>query len=166
MSGNILLLFIISVAATIGYVVPVDAPKRAILPGAVIGAIAYLIYLKVMDLGGNAFFGAFVAAFMIGSCGELCSRIFKMPSTIFSMSGLITLVPGGGMYYTMSYLIQENMDLFLKEAVKTFSIAIALSVGIVASTLFSRSLKSFRQRSMKNSSRPFGRYRDFPSIKS
>ena len=83
-----------------------------------------------------------------------------MPATIFIMPPLIILVPGGGMYYTMSYLIQDNMDMFLREAVNTFSIAIALSLGIVASGMFSKSLRAFRRRSIHKGQPRLDHWRD------
>ena len=89
---------------------------------------------------------------------EFLSRHYKMPATIFVLPQLITLVPGGGMYYTMSYLIQDNMESFVREGVNTFSIAVALSLGIAASSLFSRSLRAFKKRSVHNTKPMFHKY--------
>lgn len=141
-------MLIVASFATVGYSMPIDAPKRSLLSSSLSGGVSYVVYLIILELEGNPFFGAFVAAFLMGIFGECFSRYFKMPATIFILPPLITLVPGGGMYYTMSYLIQDNMDMFIKEAVNTFSIAVALSLGIVASSLFSKSLRTFRKRSL------------------
>ncbi|CAC9924792.1 hypothetical protein PEPNEM18_00364 [Aedoeadaptatus nemausensis] len=154
-----IIMFFVSFCATIGYAIPVEAPKRSLLSSCFSGGISYLLYLKILDLDGNAFFAAFLAAFLMGILGEFFSRLYKMPATIFIMPPLITLVPGGGMYYTMSYLISDNMDMFLREAVKTFSVAIALSLGIVASGLFSKSLRAFRKRSEYKGRPRLDRYR-------
>ncbi|MDD7363340.1 MAG: threonine/serine exporter family protein [Peptoniphilus sp.] len=143
-------MFIVSICATIGYAIPVEAPKRSVVSSSLSGGVSYLLYLLIIEMNGSASFGAFLAAFLMGVLGEFFSRRYKMPATIFIMPPLITLVPGGGMYYMMSYLIQDNMDLFLREAVDTFSIAVALSLGIVTSGLFSKSLRSFRRRSLRH----------------
>lgn len=145
---KLLLIFFISLLATIGYCIPLCPPKNGILPGAFASALAYVIYIYFVKIGLSSVFAAFTAAFMIGSLGEAFSRIQRMPATIYVLPGLITLVPGGGMYYTMSYLIQDNTSMFLSEALNTFFIAIALSVGILASTIFSRSINSFRKHSL------------------
>ena len=65
------------------------------------------------------------------------------------------------MYYTMSYLIQDNMEFFVREGANTFSIAVALSLGIVASSLFSRSLRAFRKRSQYNAHPIFHKFKSF-----
>ncbi|WP_322627322.1 threonine/serine exporter family protein [Aedoeadaptatus coxii] len=155
-----LIMFCVSFCGALGYAIPVEAPKRSLFSSCLSGAVSYLLYLKIIDLDGNAFFGAFLAAFLIGILGELFSRYYKMPATIFIMPPLIILVPGGGMYYTMSYLIQDNMDMFLREAVNTFSIAIALSLGIVASGMFSKSLRAFRRRSIHKGQPRLDHWRD------
>lgn len=151
---KMVILFFAAVLVTVGYSIPVEAPKRSILPSCLGGGISFVVYLKTLDLGGSLFLSAFIAALLTGMLGEFFSRRFKMPATIFIMPGLIPLVPGGGMYYTMYYLIQENMDLFVREAINTFSVAMALSLGIVASGLFSQSLRAFRKRSL-GYSKPF-----------
>lgn len=159
--SKLILMFVVSVASTIGYAVPVEAPKRSLIPSALSSGFAYLIYLKIIDLEGSAFFAAFVAALIMGILSEFFSRRYKMPATIFVLPQLITLVPGGGMYYTMSYLIQDNMEFFVREGANTFSIAVALSLGIVASSLFSRSLRAFRKRSMHNARPIFHKSKSF-----
>ncbi|MCD1147031.1 threonine/serine exporter family protein [Peptoniphilus sp. KCTC 25270] len=150
----ILFTFAMAVLSTIGYSLPVNAPKKSIFPSALCGAIGYLVYIMGLDLGWSYLLSSFLSAFVIGALGELFSRIYLMPATIFILPGLITLVPGGGMYYSMLYLIQDNTPLFLNEAINTFFIAMSLSIGIVASTIFSRSLKLFRKRSKKRNMNP------------
>lgn len=146
---EIFFVFFVSLTATIGYCIPLCPPKKGILPGAMASAFAYLLYLFAIRQGLNTILASFFSAFLIGSIGEALSRIQRMPATIYVLPGLITLVPGGGMYYTMAYLIQDNTNMFLSEAVNTFFIAVFLSVGILASTIFSRSIKSFREHSIK-----------------
>ena len=156
--SKIIIMFAVSAASTIGYAIPVEAPKRSLIPAALSSGFAYLVYLKVLDLNGSASFGAFVAALIMGTFGEFLSRHYKMPATIFVLPQLITLVPGGGMYYTMSYLIQDNMESFVREGVNTFSVAVALSLGIAASSLFSRSLRAFKKRSVLNTKTMFHKF--------
>ncbi len=156
--SKLIIMFIASVGSTIGYAIPVEAPKRSLIPAALSSGFAYLVYLKILDFNGSAAFGAFVAALIMGTLGEFLSRHYKMPATIFVLPQLITLVPGGGMYYTMSYLIQDNMESFVREGVNTFSIAVALSLGIAASSLFSRSLRAFKKRSVHNTKPMFHKY--------
>src|SRR5699024_7858313 len=107
-----------------------------------------IIFFTMGKLNINYIISSFISAFFIGLCGEILSRLLKSPATLFVLPGMISLVPGGGMYYAMSHLIEQNYEAFVLKAVETFLIAASLSMGIVFSTLFSRSLK--RNRSKKD----------------
>ena len=41
---------------------------------------------------------------MVSALAELLARLLKAPATIFLVIGIIPLVPGGGLYYTMDYI--------------------------------------------------------------
>ena len=50
---------------------------------------------------------------------------------------LLPLVPGGGIYYAMSYCVAGDTDRFLAELLHTFGMAAALAVGaMLASSVF------------------------------
>ncbi|MDO5300907.1 MAG: threonine/serine exporter family protein [Tissierellia bacterium] len=144
---KIALAFLLCMGAIIGYAYSVNAPARSLIPSAFIGACSYFLYLGILKLApGGELVSSFVSSFFVGIASEYFSRKFQMPATIFTIPGLIVLVPGGGMYYTMTYLIDGEMNLFLSQGVNTFFIAVALSIGVTVSTIFSRSLRNVRNR--------------------
>ncbi|MDO5713187.1 MAG: threonine/serine exporter family protein [Tissierellia bacterium] len=139
----IISLFIAAIA-TSGFAVQFNAPKRTLIPASLGGGISWVIYDSVLDSGSNFILAGFIAAFIVGTIGEFSARKFHCPATLFILPGLIPLVPGAGMYYTMSHLIEQNYELFTKTSVETFFTAASLSVGVVASSVFSKSLKGFK----------------------
>ena len=139
----ILSLFIAAIA-TGGFAVQFNAPRKTLVPASIGGGISWVLYDYIMKSGSNFILAGFISAFIVGTFGELLARKFHCPATLFSLPGLIPLVPGAGMYYTMSHLIEQNYDMFLKTSVETFFTAAALSVGIVTSSIFSKSLKGFK----------------------
>ena len=64
-------------------------------------------------------------------------------------------IPGGSLYYTMSSAFGGNFDVFLRNAVSTLSLALALAIGvaiIAASARFVVRFKIFIQHSKNHMS--------------
>ena len=62
---------------------------------------------------------------------ETLARLNKAPATMFLIVGLLPLVPGAGIYYTMDYCISGNQIAFQQSLVHTLAVAGALTLGIV-----------------------------------
>ena len=45
--------------------------------------------------------------------------------------GILPLVPGGGIYYTMEYCVSGQTSQFIETGIHTFAIAGALAVGVL-----------------------------------
>ena len=79
------------------------------------------------------------------------SRIFKTPSTVFLVIGVLPMVPGGGIYYTMEYCIKGNTEMFISKGLETIAVAGAIAIGVsIASAIFRfysfMQIKQFKQR--------------------
>ena len=80
---------------------------------------------------------AFLAAAAIGTFTEVMSRVRRCPVTGYVLVALLPLVPGGGIYYAMSYCVAGDNQRFLDTLLHTFGVAAALAVGaMLASSLF------------------------------
>jgi uncharacterized membrane protein YjjB (DUF3815 family) len=78
---------------------------------------------------------------------EIFARMFKAPATVFLITGIIPLVPGGGLYYTMDALIDGNMALFAEKGIEAAGIAGAIAAG---SSLVSSMVRILPKRKRKN----------------
>ena len=68
---------------------------------------------------------------------ETMARILKTPVTVFLITGIIPLVPGGNLYYTMNYVLAKQWHLSSLYGQKTILIAIAVAAGImIASSIY------------------------------
>lgn len=101
------------------------------------GMLCWGVYLLLGFLQ-NDILQAFLATVALAVYAELMARIKKSPATIYLVMGLIPLVPGGGIYYTMEYCINGQMMEFLWEGTHTFGIAGALALGILLVTAIMR----------------------------
>ena len=97
------------------------------------GSLGWLIY----ELGSKSILAAFLAAAAIAVYSEMMARLVRRPVTGYLLVSLLPLVPGGGIYYAMSYCVQGERELFLQTLLDTFGMAATLAVGsMLASSLF------------------------------
>ena len=69
---------------------------------------------------------------------EVFARVIKTPTTTFLVPSLIPLIPGGALYYTMNYALNEQWASFGAKALYTLELAAALALGIIAVTTLTR----------------------------
>ena len=92
------------------------------------GAISWLVYLLTDFLPFEAA-RYFVATIAVSALAEILARALKAPATIFLVIGIIPLVPGGGLYYTMDYLISGDFAMFTAKGLQTAAAAGAIAAG-------------------------------------
>lgn len=142
---NIIKQFLFSFLSTIGFAVLFNIPNDSISKSGIAGALGWVIfYITSRYLNNIA--GTFFAATTVGILGELLARHYKKPATIYTIPGIIPLVPGAGMYYTMLALIDNDFILAANKGTETFFIAVAISMGIIVSTFLSRSIKRVKYK--------------------
>ena len=109
---------------------------RFILGACLVGTFGWLVYLLLDSMGDNVM-RYFIATLIVSVCSELCARIMKAPATIFLIIGIVPLVPGGGLYYTMEHLLNGDSPAFSQKLVQTGAIAATIAVGVslVSSTV-------------------------------
>ena len=70
-----------------------------------------------------------ICAAMVGTRAAAVRQ--KCPATIFLISGIFPLVPGAGIYWTVYYLITEQLRLAVYTGYEAVKVAIAIVLGIV-----------------------------------
>lgn len=138
---SILLQFIYSFFGTTGFAIYFGSPVNSIIPSGIAGGASWSLYYIVYSNFDNKILATFMGAFLVGTLGEILATKYKKPATVFITPGIVTLVPGAGMYYTMSYLVNENFISAIDEGVEVFFIAAAIATGIIFSTILSKSTK-------------------------
>ena len=110
------------------------------LPGGLLcaagGMISWVVYRSIQHIGGDitAYFTAAMASALYA---EIMARIRKYPAISYLVASLITLIPGAGVYYTMNYIVQGDIQMAANQGTYTVAIAGALAVGVLLiSTVF------------------------------
>lgn len=130
--------------ACIGFCIVFEVHNRKfMLAASLSGAAAWFVYLLLagkMPEAGRCF----IATLVVAVISEILARIFKAPATIFLIVGIIPLVPGGGLYDTMDYLLKGDTRMFEMQGTRTVASAIAIAVGCSLVTSIVR-IKNYRQ---------------------
>ena len=119
--------------------------KRMLLLASLGGAVGWCVYLLCGWLQ-NDITQSFAAIHAVAAYSEIMARLQKSPATVYLIVGLIPLVPGGGIYYTMEYCINGDMMNFMNTGIHTLGIAGALAIGILLVSACVRILNNIQRR--------------------
>lgn len=117
--------------ASLAFAIVFNIPRNKLLLSAVGGLLGQLVYVVFQLVISNDVILYLLATIAISLYAEVLARLTKSPTTIYLAVALIPLVPGGGIYYTMLYFINGEMDLGITTGVHTLLISGALAVGII-----------------------------------
>lgn len=123
--------FSASFITALGFSVLYNIPRNTIIPAGITGGLGWTIYfLFVNYLGIMDFIATITASFMIAFASQIFARRLRTPVIIFTLPGLIPLVPGGAAYNMMRAFVEGNTELGFQFATTTFLTAGALALGL------------------------------------
>lgn len=122
---------IISMLATLSFAVIFNAPRKEYLFCAITGAVGWIAYLAFLSFDTGVVIASLWATVVLTLLARILSAVRKIPVTIFLVTGIFTLVPGAGIYYSAYYLIMNELTQFTSKGLETFKIAGAMVLGIV-----------------------------------
>ena len=119
-----------SFIGTIAYAVMFQVPRRFYIGCGITGSVGWMIYKLA-----SVYCSVAVASFIGTVCTVLVARMLtvrlKCPITIFLISGIITLVPGAGIYFTAYYLVTNQLAMSAVKGLGAVKVAFAIVLGIV-----------------------------------
>lgn len=107
------------------------------------GAITWSVYLVALHFNVSEPICYALAAASGTLFAETLARIVKTPVTVYIITSIIPLVPGGALYYTMLGLLQGNQEVFLMKGSYTLSAAGAMALGMFSATMLFKIFFSF-----------------------
>jgi len=130
--------------ASLGFGIIFNIRGKKLYFAALGGSLGWFIYslsLKTLP----PMYALTLAALGFSIYSEIMARILKSPITIFVICALIPLVPGGGMYYTMLYILQDNLTMAIETGIETISNAGSLVMGILVVSSIMKILNNKKQ---------------------
>ncbi|KOR24819.1 threonine/serine exporter family protein [Clostridium sp. FAM 1755] len=117
---------------TLGFALYFRVNKKHTVAATIGGLLAWTIYLIIYSMTGSIFWGNMIASMIVCIWSELMARILKAPTNTFMIPGIIPLLPGGTLYYTMEAMLQRNNKVFVQKGLETVMITVGIVAGIVA----------------------------------
>lgn len=102
------------------------------------GALGWAVYILFKNTGSSVPASFLFSSIAITIYSEIMARVLKTPVTSTLIASLIPLVPGSGIYFTMSYLVENKLDEAMAKGTETIFITVAITVGIVLVSTFSQ----------------------------
>lgn len=120
-----------TVVGTVGFCLYFNIKRDKLLYGLIGGIIAIVTLFICDDLGMPLLIQNMTASMFGTLYSEIIARVVKAPATVFIISSIIPLTPGGSLYYTMSAFVDGNTKEFQTTAAKTGIVALGIALGIV-----------------------------------
>ena len=133
-------LLLSSTVATMGIAIMFGVEKRVLFWALLSALLCCLGYEVTLMLGGGLLVASMVGSALAAAYSDVMAHWLKTPATVLIIPGIVPLVPGGKLYYTMLGAVSSDMALFSQNGKEALLCAAGLTIGIVAVTAVSRPL--------------------------
>ena len=142
-----------STVATTGIVMMFGIERRVLLWALLSSVLCCSGYEVTMTLGGGLLVACLIGSGLCAAYSDVMAHWLKVPATVMIIPGIVPLVPGGKLYYTMLGAVSSDMKMFSQYGREALLMAAGIAIGIIAVTAVSRpvnaKLSELRQRKKK-----------------
>lgn len=138
---------ILSFLAAVGFGIIFNAPRKMLFYCGFVGMAGWMIYSVFEFLSGDSVQASFLGAFVVALLAHIFAKRFRTPMIIFSVAGIIPLVPGGMAYNAMRHFVENDNLTAISFATKAFMVSGAIAMGLVFAEVFIQLI--FRSRIKK-----------------
>lgn len=131
MIHNLIMHVICPFVGTVAFAVLFNVPRRFYLCCGCTGVAGWLMYRITGSYGASAATASFCGTLVVVLLSRILTVIMKCPITIFLVSGIIPLVPGAGIYYTVFYLVNNELQEAGRRGMESAKVAFAIVLAIV-----------------------------------
>ncbi|MEW9698686.1 threonine/serine exporter family protein [Paenibacillus sp. SI8] len=121
-----------------------NVPKRTLFQCGFVGMLGWFLYLSFLQFSVNAIMATLIASFVVTVTSQIFAKVYKTPIIVFSVSGIIPLVPGGLAYDAMRNIVENHYDVAVQLAVKAFMLSGAIAIGLVFSEVINHVIRRLR----------------------
>ncbi|WP_394219598.1 threonine/serine exporter family protein [Halobacillus trueperi] len=122
-----------------------QAPRNTLVKCGLVGMVGWMIYAFLVWKEVDSVPATLIASFVIALVSQTLARRFKTPMIIFSVPGIIPLVPGSLAYDAMRNFVQNDYSAAISIAAKAFMISGAIAFGLVFSEVLNQIIKKVKQ---------------------
>lgn len=122
-----------SFIATSAFAILFNVPRRTLIQCGFAGMLGWMLYFSFQKASFDPIFATLIASFFVTIVSQVFAKIYKTPVIVFSVSGIIPLVPGGLAYDAMRNVVLNHYDVAVQLAAKAFLLSGAIAIGLVFS---------------------------------
>jgi uncharacterized membrane protein YjjB (DUF3815 family) len=138
---------LVSFIASAGFAILFHVPKNTLLQCGLAGMLGWLINISLLQVSVDPILAALIASFAVAVTSQLFAKVYKVPIIVFSVAGIIPLVPGGLAYDAMRSVVENKYDIAVQLAAKAFMLSGAIAMGLVFSEVINHIIRNGRKPS-------------------
>lgn len=120
-----------------------NAPRKALLQCGFAGMVGWLLYILLQDMAVKPVTATVVAAFCVTMISHFFAKKYKTPIIVFSVSGIIPLVPGGVAYNALRHVAENQFDQAVQLGAQAFMISGAIALGLLLSEVINQVIRKW-----------------------
>ncbi len=121
-----------AMAGTLGFTILFGVPRKNYLQTTIVGTIGWIAYLLFLNYTVFGIIGStFAATVVVALMARLSAVWFKTPETVFLITGLFPLVPGGGIFWTTFFLVSKRFHMASHSGMTALGVTAAIVIGVV-----------------------------------
>ncbi len=129
---------ITSFIASATFAILFNAPKRTLFICGLVGMVGWIIYFELVSRHFDYVPATLIAAIAISVLCQIFAKLYKTPIIIYSVAGIIPLVPGGLAYDATRKFVENDYSLAVQLAAKALMISGSIAIGLIFSEVLMR----------------------------
>ncbi|BAC14893.1 hypothetical conserved protein [Oceanobacillus iheyensis HTE831] len=132
---------VMSFIAAAGFGILFNAPRNALIQCGTVGMLGWILYYSLVQQGMDVVPATTFAAMLVAILSHLCARFFQKPIIVFTVSGIIPLVPGGIAYNAMRHFVENDYNTAIQLSTQVMLLAGGIAIGLMFSEVLNQILK-------------------------
>lgn len=133
-------------SSIIAFSIVFGMPKNLLKYATIVGVLSWIIYSYLLYIEVDIVLQAFITGLIVAGMSHIFARVLKAPVTIFLVPGILPLVPGGPIYRSVYYFINDNSGLGNMYFTQTLQIAGAIAMSIFIMDSIFRQTRRYTKR--------------------
>ncbi len=130
--------FLLAAVATLGFCLLFNVPRHTLIACCITGGIGRAVRLLAADAGASLAGASYIGALLVAIMGYLLARACRTPRMVFTVTGVIPMVPGVPAFSTMLHISNGNYSQGVVDAIQTLLIGGALAMGLTTVRVMTR----------------------------
>ena len=146
LAATIFIKTLFSFFATVAFGKLFNCPRSCLYKAGFVGMVGFGVYIILLSgFGLSSMLSNFAGTVALSICSEIFARWYKQPVPIFSIPGVIPLVPGLPLYRAMNYTMLDSYSMGMNTFVSAALDAMAIAMGILLVSGLAKVYKTSRQ---------------------